>query len=551
MTASNWLSRRAMIAGTSAALILPSTLGAAGRRRAGPAIADTDCGRVQGISAANGVLQFKGVPYAADTGGANRFMAPRAVKPWAGVRDATRFGDRCPQGLRPGGPASAATPPFSENCCVLNVYTPDLRRTARRPVMFYIHGGGFRSGNGDDPVLDGSSLARFGDVVVVTINHRLNVLGFAGLGEIAPEFGDAANAGQLDVIAALKWVKRNIESFGGDPHRVMVFGVSGGGSAVETLLVMPEARGLFHRAINMSGSSAFAMKRSDSMAPVAEQFLKNLGIGRGDLRKLQELPTAQLLSAYDAALLQGKAGDYRPTVDGRHILHGPLTAEAMQAQPPVPVMLSRTSNEASAFLGGDKRNWQVTDAQVATRIAAQFGFGQTEAAALMDRYRQEDRARTAWDVLVAVATDALTHKPMLRSAEAKAKAARAPIYLCDFDWRSPKDGGVWGAAHSIDVPFVFGNLDAHRLTSEPDARAIATMKAEMATYVAFARTGSPNNPAIPAWQTFDPQGRASMVIDGGGKLVHDFHRADREAAELLPVQDAFDIVAGPLLRYSA
>ena len=233
---------------------------------------EVENGRLQGLRE-NDAVSFRGIPYGADTGGRNRFMAPRPVASWAGVRDALEFGDRSPQGTG----AEPVQPRQSENCLVLNVYAPDVNQNARRPVMVWIHGGGFRSGSGN---VDGRNLARSGDAVVVTINHRLSAFGYSPLGYLNPDFADAGNAGQLDLLAALRWIKANIHVFGGNPDNVTPFGVSGGGSKIQTLMIMPAADGMFHRAINQSGTTFYGMRPAAAWEPLMDEWLKVLGVGR-------------------------------------------------------------------------------------------------------------------------------------------------------------------------------------------------------------------------------------------------------------------------------
>lgn len=544
--------RRAFIAEASVAFTLlarPSP--AAELSSSTPVIVDTSDGKLRGVRR-GAVSSFKGVPYAADTGGRNRFMAPQPVPKWAGVRDARHFGPRAPQEQRAVEPqASGATPQYSEACCVLNVYTPSIQNRARLPVMVFIHGGGFRSGSGDSPTLDGSRLAESGGVVVVTLNRRLNILGFVNLGLFDDEFADAANAGQLDLVASLKWVQRNIEAFGGDPKRVTLFGVSGGGSAIETLSIMPSARGLFNRTINMSGSSAFAMRPAAEMAPVTETFLKNLAVDKDELRKLQTLPPAQLLAAYNAASRAHGGGDFRPVVDGRLIPYAPLTTGALAIGGHLPGIMSCTATEASSWLANDRRNLGVTREQVQQRLAAQFDLNDGQAATVLAAYRAGDPARTPWDLLVAVATDALVRTPMRRAAEIKADAGLAPVYFSEFNWRSPKDNGIWGAAHGIDVPFAFGTIDQSPLAAATGPDAQAVVRAEMSAFTSLARAGNPNNSAMPAWTPFTTKRRSTMVIDAKSRLVDDYRAVDRRAAELIPSQDAFQIIGGPLFRFSA
>ncbi len=346
-------------------------------------------------------------------------MAPKPVANWTGVRDATHYGERCPQPTPQMMSAWAWYPStegkLGENCCVLNVFTPDLDANARRPVMFYIHGGGFSRNSGQGVFLDGTNLAKFGNAVVITLNHRLNVFGYMNLGFLDPQFADAASAGQLDLIVALNWVKNNVHVFGGDPGNVTVFGQSGGGSKINTLMVMPAAKGLFHRAINMSGSSSFKFSPASSTEPIANQLLKTLGIDKSNVRKIQDVPADQLLAAHGASLRELKAEDAGPVIDGRHIMVGPLTPEGLAMHASIPLIFGMTESEARWFMR-DLRNFKVNEQQVKARIKGQFGFDDAKTEAVMAAFRKDEPGRSAADVLMAVATEGLVRMHMLRSS---------------------------------------------------------------------------------------------------------------------------------------
>lgn len=551
--------RRSVLVAGAAALLAPAVFGVRQAWAANEAVVEVENGKLRG-SQANGAMSFKGIPYAADTGGANRFMAPRPVVNWKGVRDALNYGDRCPQlkaseeGLRTTGTDWFAwyrrEATYSENCCVLNVYTRDLDRNARRPVMLYIHGGGFRSGGGDAPALDGSELAKFGDVVVVTVNHRLNLLGYLQLSHLDEDFADAANAGQLDLIAALRWVKNNISAFGGDPGRVLLFGQSGGGSKIATLMIMPGAKGLLHRAVNMSGTTAYSMGPASAREPLTDEFIRTLGLGKRDVRKLQELPPAQLLAAYQAAVKKLNTDDYRPVVDGRHIPFGPLTPEGLAVHASIPMIMGTTETESTFWLARDPRNLAITEDQLGARIKAQFKLGDAEAAALIAGYRKEYPARTPWDVLAALVTDLQFRGRMLVGAEAKANTRTAPVYLYNFVWKVPVDAGIWASPHTVDIPFAFGNVETARMMTGPGPGPIKVSHNLMSAFVGFARTGDPGNPRMPEWKRYESTTRQTMAVDDPCRLISDFHGAGRIASAPLLYQQAFQIQRGPLFGTS-
>ncbi len=515
-------------------------------------VVEIENGRLGGMRD-KGAVSFKGIPYAADTGGAYRFMAPRPVANWTGVRDATRYGERSPQPIvqMPGAWAwyPSTEGALGENCCVLNVFTPDLDTSARRPVMFYIHGGGFSRNAGQGVALDGTNLAKFGNAVVITVNHRLNVFGYTNLGFLDPDFADSASSGQLDLIAALKWVKANVHVFGGDPGNVTLFGQSGGGSKINTLMVMPAAKGLFHRAINMSGSSSFKLKPATSTEAHANQLLKTLGIDKGNLHKIQQVTSDQLLAAHAASLKALKAEDSGPVIDGRHVTHGLLTPEGLAMHAHIPLIFGTTESEARWFMR-DLRNFEVTEQQVKARIKEQFGFDDAKTEAIMAAFRKDDPSRSPADVLMAVASEGSIRMHMLRGADAISSSRHAPLYVYNFAWKVPVDGGIWGSPHTADIPFAFGTVDkAKAMTGEgPEPEQIS--HAMMSAFMAFARTNDPSNPLLPEWKPYDTTSRATMVINTKSELVNDFLPNDRRASDEFGDLSVFQVVQGPLFRYS-
>ena len=495
-------------------------------------LVETVNGKLRGLRA-DGAVSFKGVPYAAPTGAGNRFMAPRPVAAWAGVRDAFELGDRCTQEHETFGDAPILSwykqhEAFSENCCVLNVFTPDTA-PARRPVMVYIHGGGYCTGGGGGPVLDGANLAKSGDVVVVTVNHRLNIFGYLHLGHLdAEQFGDAGNNGQLDLIAALRWIKANIAAFGGDPDNVTLFGQSGGGSKILVLMGMPAAKGLFHRAINMSGTSGTSIASPETTLPYVSAVLDALGISGKQLHKLQEVPAEALVAARLKALGSQREGS-RPVIDGRHILGSPMAPEILPLHAQVPVLMGTTSTEATFYFAPDPRHLSLTSNQVKARLSAQFGLDDGGAAALMAAYRQDGPNRSPSDILIALISDSMFRIPIIRAAESKAAAKGAPVYMYNFTWNAPVEGGKWGTPHAMDIPFAFGNTDRAKVLTGEGPEAAEVARNLMAAFVAFARTGNPANPRMPAWQPYDATTRTSMKIDLTCEAVNDFRGADRVA----------------------
>src|SRR5271163_4562939 len=358
-------------------------------------IVEIASGRLRGAHAA-GVYAFKGVPYGASTAGPNRFNPPQPPQPWVGVRDALTYAGHALQSpnrakRRPEletllGPADMT--PEGEDCLTLNVWTPGLGDGAKRPVMVWLHGGGFAYGSGNRAVTDGANLARRGDVVVVSINHRLNIFGHLHLADIGgPYWAHSGNAGVLDLIAGLRWVAENIEHFGGDPGNVTIFGESGGGGKVSVLLAMPAARGLFHRAIIQSGAATRVSTRERANA-LAEAVLNELGVGRNECEQLQAFPAERLLAAIaPASRAVGRSRwplldryDFGPVVDGSDLPQHPAEPEAPALSDDIPLMIGGTNEESAFFLADDDAVWNGTlaEQELRQRVAAVAG-GQTDA----------------------------------------------------------------------------------------------------------------------------------------------------------------------------
>jgi len=313
---------------------------------------------------------------------------------------------------------------------------------------------------------------------------------------------------------------------------VTLFGQSGGGSKIMVLMAMPEAKGLFHRAINMSGTSGTTVAPSEATRPYVDEMLGLLGVNRTNLRKLQELPVETLLKARQAAVAARREGA-RPVVDGRRIPASPMTPEGLAVHACVPLLMGTANSEATFYFAHDKRHMNLSARQVNERLQAQFGVDATGADAIIAAFRQDAPERTPSDVLVTLISDTLFRVPMIRAAEAKASARQAPVYMYTFAWKPPVDGGIWGSPHAIDIPFAFGNVDRATQLLGTGPEPVEISRTLMASFVAFARTGNPNNPRMPEWKPYDATTRATMVVDVDSRVVNDFRGKDRVAASHL------------------
>jgi len=497
------------------------------------AVATTAFGKVRGVDV-DGINIFKGVPYGANTAGKNRFMPPADPAKWSGVRDALEFGPSAPQtepGVRRTGSnlavAAAGLPMESEDCLVLNIWTPGINDGRKRPVMLWCHGGGFSTGSGSSPVTDGTNLARRGDVVVVTINHRLNVLGFTYLGEAGgTEFAQSGDVGMLDIVHALKWVRDNIAQFGGDPNTVTIFGQSGGGRKVGTLLAMPSAKGLFHRAIIESGPTIKLVER-DQAPRVASELLGKLGLNKSQVRELQSLPVERIMGAYFAVVRSMNVDQmtmgFSPTVDGSAVPRHPFHPTASDVSPNVPLMLGHTRTELTS--GADAAVFSLSDDALHGRIRGLVG---ESAGRVIDVYRKANPGATPSDIYFLIASDYRYGAPVMKIAERRAALKKAPVFLYYFRWETPIDGGRLKSPHTIEIPFAFDNIKASRLTaSSPDAPALADKVSD--EWIAFARKGDPNTPKLPRWPAFNAAERPTMVFNNESKLENDPIREQRIA----------------------
>jgi len=498
--------------------------------------ATTSAGAVRGV-VREGINLFKGIPYGDTTAGKNRFMPPKPPVPWTGTRDALAYGPTAPQTVgaadAPGRPARARLPEEGEDCLVLNVFTPALSGGRSRPVMVWLHGGGFASGSGSTPILDGANLARSGDVVVVTINHRLNVFGFSYLGDAAgSDFALSGGAGMLDIVAALHWVRDNIDRFGGEPKLVTIFGQSGGGRKVATLMAMPEAKGLFHRAIIESGAVLRLTERKDAVR-ATDLLLAELGLDKGRARELQNVPMDRLLAAnaaVNAKLPSREPGMVAnsPTVDGRAIPNHPWDPAAPTLSTDIPLLIGYARTEETFYDRPTPETLALDDAGLKLRAEKRIGG---DPGRIIEVYRKAHPGATPWDLWILIATDHPRGTYSRELAKRKAVQAGAPAFAYRFDWETPEGGGHMRSPHTVEIPFVFNNIKiAGPLISRmPEAHALAGKVS--AAWVAFARTGNPNTAGLPKWPAYSAASRDTMLFNNDSRVVQDPDREPRLAME--------------------
>jgi len=506
-------------------LLAASSMMAAGVQAApgSSPVAATRHGRIRGYLD-DGIHVFKGVRYGADTA-PRRFMAPVAPQAWDGVVDAFGHGPSCPQPSREDA--------VSEDCLFLNVFTPGLRDRARRPVMVYIHGGAYNNGSGSSPLYDGVRLCRRGDVVVVTINHRLNAFGYLYLARLGDgTLPDSGNAGQLDLVLALRWVRDNIAEFGGDPDKVTVFGQSGGGAKIATLMAMPAAAGLFHRAATMSGQQVTASGPLNATLR-AQAILDALKLTAPRVHEIRSMPyqrIVEVLGTRDPVLPFGGVS-FAPVLDERNLLRHPFYPDAPGQSFHIPMMIGNTHDETRAFLGGDPANFSLTWAQLPARLAPNMRVD-IQPEAVIAAYRTLYPTLSPSDLLFKITTASRSWRGAIIEAEERARSG-APAYVYQLDWATPKDGGRFGAPHASDIQLVFDNIGKPGATAiGPQAQTMADMMSD--AFIAFARTGVPAASLLPRWEPYDLTRRQTMVFDVPPRMEDDPRGAERRLFAKVP-----------------
>jgi len=523
--------------------------------------AKTAAGKVSGYAAGSGIVAFKGIPYGMDTA-KTRFAAPKRPVGWTEVRVCTEWGPRAPQtvGARPEYESAKARedaamrpgyhlPPDegvqSEDCLHLNLWTPGLRDGKKRPVMFYIHGGAFANGTANAALYDGTRLAKRGDVVVVTVNHRLNSFGYMYLAEALPgqRFEDSGNAGQLDLVLALEWVRENIAEFGGDASRVMIFGQSGGGAKCATLMAQPPAKGLFHRVLSMSGQQVVGVQKAHATER-ANKVLKSLGLdGMSAVDAAAEL-RAKTMEEIQAATRAG--GYFGPVTDGRSLPVDPFTPTDPRLSADVPMVLGNTHDETRVLIGGGQpKLFDLTWETLPEALEKGAPFLKSDTVSLpvdevIKNFREWNPTYSASDVFFAVTTDSRSWRGEVIEAERRAADAKAQphTWVYQLNWKSGVDAGKWGAPHTLDIPLAFDNVALSSgmvgASAEDQVRAQKMADIVSETYIAFARTGNPNNAMVPKWPAFDLKSRPTMIFDETTRVEDDPRGRERKYLGQVP-----------------
>lgn len=500
------------------------------------AIVQTESGKVGGYIE-NGMYIYKGIPYAK----AERFMPPVAPDKWEGIRSSRSYGPTCPQGKRMGWYSDEHAFAFNwddgypdENCLRVNIWTPGINDGKKRPVMVWLHGGGYAAGSGQElPSYDGANLAKKGDVVVVTLNHRLNVLGFLDLSAFGEKYAKSGNAGLLDLVAALQWVNKNIASFGGDASNVTIFGQSGGGGKVSTLLATPSAEGLFHKAIVQSGSMLRTMESKYSRR-IGAAMVEELGLKPSEIDEIQKLPYETLLAAGEKAIAKVRAEadkegvssfifGWAPTVEGDVLPAQPFDPQAPAQSKNIPLMIGTTLHEftTSTYVPAFR---SVTKEKAVEFLQKKYG-NRTE-----EFLKAFEKAYPDYQPIDLIDIDLIFRPSAVEQAKLKAAQQGAPVYMYMFAWESPVLDGMFRSTHCMEIPFVFNNVLRHASMTGGGAEAQALGEKMSNAWLNFARTGNPNAEGLPTWEPYTIEKGATMYFNNTSEIKNNH---DKELLEIV------------------
>jgi para-nitrobenzyl esterase len=503
------------------------------------AVTNTNSGKVRGYIH-NGIFTYKGIPYSE----AKRFEAPQQPRPWTAIRSSMTYGPVAPLPTPTTSVQDESEFVFnhnwgytSEDCMRANVWTPGINDGKKRPVLFWIHGGGFTAGSSQElPSYDGENLAKRGDVVVVSINHRLNILGYLDLSAYGDKYKHSANNSILDLQFALKWVKDNIANFGGDPNNVTILGQSGGGAKVNTLMSMPAAHGLFHKAINQSGAFKSVMRNKKATQEVAAELLKVLNIDPSQIDSLQKIPFQVLSDAgakalkivndrnkQGGSLLAQVSAGWSPSVDGEDLPYQVGSKEALALSNQIPLMIGTVKNEFMPSLFTNMTH--ASKDQVLAYIKKQQGDkADAYVTAVKKAYPNDTLASDLMDV------DVMFRPGAVAQAKEKAALNSAPVYMYLFTYQSPVMGGKYKAIHCSEIPFAFYNVARCEEMTGGTKEAFELSKKVSDAWINFARSGNPNHKGLPIWPKFDASKTATMHFDNKCEVLP---QMDKELYDLL------------------
>lgn len=483
-------------------------------------VVNTSYGAISG-SFEDGVFSFKGIPYAK----AERFMPPQAPDAWEGVREHTKFGPIAMQ-VNAWSPETAMN---EQKLFTVNVWSRGINDGKKRPVMFWLHGGGFSVGASDDPITDGKMLAQKGDVVLVSVNHRLNIMGFLDISAFGPQYANSANVGMLDVVAALQWVNKNIRNFGGDPKNITILGESGGGGKVGTLLSMPAANGLFHKAIIQSGTLLNVMTKEKSVE-VGKALAETLGLTKDNISQINNIPYKTLVEAGNKALEKTvglrKPGSttmvgFAPVPDGVNLLQQPFTPDFADMSNNIPLLMGTTLNELVKTAYAEKN---LTMEEAKKRLEKTYGDKTDTYIKLFEKTYPN---ATPQDL---VSIDTLFRPNTIVTADARSVKTKAPLYTYLLTWKSDVDNNSKGSFHGLDIPLAFKNIELGRHWTGTSDEA-KTLAEKMSTaWINFAKTGNPNDKSLPAWKPYSPENGETMIFDKEPKILNNH---DRELMQLI------------------